>query len=117
MMLEDALCKGLHSELFYPPLFKEDRQGPESQYYWLGKFVCEHCPVIRECAEAGWEEEFGLWGGMTPKDRRNKRYVLNKSRVEVKSLDHFPRADPDNPLDLQAVKAEIRPLLKRRKKT
>ena len=54
---------------------------------------------------------------MTPKDRRNKRYVLNKSRVELKSLDHFPRADPDNPLDLQAVKAEIRPLLKRRKKT
>jgi hypothetical protein len=113
--LDGALCRGLHSEMFFPPLFKEERQDPESQYYWLGKFVCEHCPVIRECAKAGWDEEFGLWGGMTPKDRRNKRYALNKSRIEASSVALFPAAD-GLPLDLQEAKVAIRPLLKRRKK-
>lgn len=116
MNMDDALCKGLHPDMFFPPLFKEERQGPESQYYWLGKFVCEHCPVLRECAEAGWEEEYGLWGGMTPKDRRNKRYALNKSRVLVTALDHFPRAD-GQPLNLASAKDQVRPHLKRRKKT
>ena len=36
--------------------------------------VCEPCPVRREClAHALAHESFGVWGGTTPKERRELR--------------------------------------------
>lgn len=34
------------------------------------KLACERCPVQRQCADLGEDEEAGIWGGMTPEDRR-----------------------------------------------
>jgi hypothetical protein len=37
------------------------------------KAECQKCPVRNECEELGMYEENGVWGGMTPNDRRNVR--------------------------------------------
>jgi WhiB family transcriptional regulator, redox-sensing transcriptional regulator len=35
--------------------------------------VCRACPVDLSCLEAGLQEKFGLWGGLTPVERRRLR--------------------------------------------
>ncbi|MEU8780025.1 WhiB family transcriptional regulator [Streptomyces sp. NPDC048637] len=34
------------------------------------KEACSHCPARIECAELGEDEEFGIWGGLSPDDRK-----------------------------------------------
>jgi WhiB family redox-sensing transcriptional regulator len=34
------------------------------------KALCDECPVQAECLEAGMDEEYGIWGGLSPKQRR-----------------------------------------------
>jgi len=109
---DDALCKGLHSEMWYPPLFKEDRLAPESQYYELGKLVCAACPVREECAEAGAEEEYGLWGGQTPKDRRHGTYKPPKTYLPLCNVANMPTGT--DPLDVEVARQYVRTLTKRR---
>lgn len=110
---EKGLCKGLHSEMWFPPLFKEERLAPESQYYDLGKYVCENCPVIEECREAGKDEEYGMWGGQTPKDRRMGRVRLNKMRMPIENIRYMP-VQNGAPLDVPYVRINLRTKLKRR---
>ncbi|MFC7979549.1 WhiB family transcriptional regulator [Streptomyces cinereoruber] len=38
------------------------------------KEACGYCPVRVECAELGVDEEFGIWGGMTPDEIRKARH-------------------------------------------
>jgi WhiB family transcriptional regulator, redox-sensing transcriptional regulator len=61
----DALCKGRHVDLWYPPL---DTDVPEA-YYTISRAVCRQCPVWKECLDDGVEERWGLWGGLTPQER------------------------------------------------
>jgi hypothetical protein len=35
--------------------------------------ICGLCPVKAECLEAGMDEEFGIWGGLTARQRRSIR--------------------------------------------
>jgi hypothetical protein len=111
---QKALCIGLHSEMFFPPIFKEYRDAPESQYYALGKYVCEHCPVIEQCGHEGRDEEYGLWGGSTPKERLNGTKAFNKMVLPSNSIHVMPKSSPNTPIEVSEVKASIRPHLKRR---
>jgi hypothetical protein len=111
---DDSLCRGMHSEMWYPPLFKEERTAPEAQYYDLGKLVCEHCPVINECHEAGQDEEYGMWGGQTPKERRNNVYRKTKTYLPLDKLSVMPLADTEVPLFIPELRMDIRKHLKRR---
>lgn len=111
---DDALCIGMHSELWYPPPFKEERTATEAQYYNIGKLVCEHCPVSKECDEAGESEEYGMWGGRTPKDRRLGRTVPTKTYLPLKSIDVIPSSAPDVRLDIPSLTLELKQHLKRR---
>lgn len=52
------------------------------------KADCNACPARTECAELGENEEFGVWGGMTPDERRDARHFrvimleeLNNARI------------------------------------
>lgn len=47
------------------------------------KKLCESCPVIQECGEFAIanHEQFGIWGGMTPRERS---FVRLKGRRGVK---------------------------------
>lgn len=47
------------------------------------KALCRTCPLQAECAELGFDFEFGVWGGLTPLDRRKQfpdRWELMQAR-------------------------------------
>lgn len=64
--LRKAMCNGKAQDLWYPPL---DAPNPTA-YYSIARAVCERCPVWDFCLEAGMQEEHGMWGGLTEKERR-----------------------------------------------
>lgn len=49
--------------------------------------ICRHCPVLRECAADALDNkvEFGIWGGMTERQRR----ALLKQHPEIVSWTDF----------------------------
>jgi len=65
-----AACREFSVESFYPPT---DQDGDEA------KAICFTCSVREQCLEfaltAG--ERFGIWGGMTPQERR---YLIARRR-------------------------------------
>lgn len=60
----DAACRGVGTELFFPARGGDVRAA---------KAICETCPVVAECAEAGQDETHGVWGGTTANERRPAR--------------------------------------------
>jgi len=64
--MEDAPCRGLNPDIFFPPL----NQTNHNSYYKAGKAVCHTCDVWEECLNYGIDETWGLWGGLTPQERR-----------------------------------------------
>ena len=62
-----AKCRGLPAAWWYPPA----PITPEATYLMRkAKALCDECPVQAECLEAGMDEEYGIWGGLSPKQRR-----------------------------------------------
>ena len=59
-----ALCAEVGPDLFLP----EDgaSAGP-------AKSICAECPVIAQCLELGMKVSDGIFGGLTPKERRRLR--------------------------------------------
>lgn len=55
---------------------------------WFGKFdnqnvarrLCNGCPVISQCLSYALanDEQFGVWGGMTTRDRKRLKRQMNK---------------------------------------
>lgn len=65
--LESAACRGAETELFYA------ESGPAVS---RAKLVCGACPERVTCARWGLErEEFGIWGGMTARERARERRI------------------------------------------
>lgn len=69
----NALCRGNHAHLFFPPSTferKDDRERRELR----AKAICDVCPVKSECIDYALSirEPFGIWGGMTEVDRRER---------------------------------------------
>jgi hypothetical protein len=109
-----AGCKDLPSTLFFPPLFKEERTAPEPQYYALGKLACEVCPVKSRCLVDAETEEFGLWGGLTPKERAGKPAKVPSRLLPPNKVDYLSALGPDP--DIPSLQEEIRPHLEKRSK-
>ncbi len=68
----NALCRGNHAYLFFPPSTferKEERERREMK----AKAICGVCPVMDSCSEhaVAIREPFGIWGGLTEVERRN----------------------------------------------
>jgi hypothetical protein len=107
-----ALCKGKHLDIWYPPIDALDH----NRYYTVAKWVCERCPVKDVCFDEGQGEEFGCWGGQTPKERRKgvvrppRKYLLDEG------LSIIPDAS-NAPLDIDLLRLEIAPFTKRRPPT
>ena len=59
---EHAACKGMDVSLWYP----ETGEGTAGE----AKAVCFECPVRAECLIEGMGERWGVWGGVTERDRR-----------------------------------------------
>lgn len=67
----EALCRGNHAHLFFPPSTferKDDRERREAR----AKAICAVCPVLQECSYYALtiREPFGIWGGMTEAERK-----------------------------------------------
>ena len=61
----EATCATADPDLFFP----EDSRSPVTE----AKDICAGCPVRPECLQYSLDaaEEFGVWGGLTEKERRN----------------------------------------------
>jgi WhiB family redox-sensing transcriptional regulator len=66
--MAEANCLGMGVDLFFP-----ERGGCGAGETANAKDVCRGCVVRVECLEAGMDEKFGMWGGMTPRERRRLR--------------------------------------------
>lgn len=63
--MQEAECRRIKNDLWYPPL---DETNPD-QYYAVGRELCKRCPVWESCLELGKSERWGMWGGLTPLER------------------------------------------------
>lgn len=63
-----AACarQGIDTDAFYP----ETYTAQDTRY---AKHICQDCPVRTQCLEEALRlhDEYGIWGGMTPTERRN----------------------------------------------
>lgn len=61
--------------------FSDDQEG-SGTHYKLAKQLCAECPVQDLCLEFALasEEQFGVWGGVTPRERRAMRVALGRTR-------------------------------------
>lgn len=68
---QHAACKGMTGNLFF--LEKGESTRP-------AKEVCRRCPVREECLEFAMAncERFGIWGGLSEKERRALRKLRNQ---------------------------------------
>lgn len=71
---DEALCKG-EQHLFFKG--KGDH-GDNQEMYPDARRMCAQCPVKAECLSHALNqpENFGFWGGMSPKERRAERQRL-----------------------------------------
>lgn len=83
-------CSDADPEIFFP----EGSFGRGGVQLTIeAKRICNGCPVRTECLEYALEAEIdhGLWGGMTPSDRRYRRnellQTLKKRRANEKRLE------------------------------
>ncbi|MGZ4691233.1 MAG: WhiB family transcriptional regulator [Acidimicrobiia bacterium] len=65
---EDARCRDLGWRVFFP----ENEEGPENDE---AKSICSECPVEVDCLQYALrtKEDHGVWGGTTPRERRQMR--------------------------------------------
>lgn len=56
-----ANCLGVDPELFFPGRGESTKEAKE---------VCYGCIVREDCLAFGLDERFGIWGGMSERERR-----------------------------------------------
>ncbi len=63
---ESAACEGAPAEVFYP---EDDFDAAQA------KAICARCPVRAVCLETALRnrERYGVWGGLTPRERARAR--------------------------------------------
>jgi len=71
-----ANCLGVDPDLFFPERGASTREAKE---------VCRGCVVQHECLEAALAngEKFGIWGGMSERERRRIRRARALARAEA----------------------------------
>lgn len=114
-----GLCLGAPVELFFPPFLDDEGNdvfddgtiwesyGDTSEFYEEGKAICAECPIREAClADAmARRERFGLWGGLTPIERRRierrerRKRLQERRRREALGLPPDPDDDIDGTLE------------------
>jgi WhiB family redox-sensing transcriptional regulator len=75
-----AACRGAGAELFFP-----GREAGAAAKIIAAKKLCATCPVQQECLQYALfvlpheQRRFGIWGGLTEKERRKLRNTLNRN--------------------------------------
>ena len=63
MNWDEAACKGKDPAIFYPQTYLDDKPA---------KAICSGCTQQEPCLALGMHETEGIWGGMTPSERRRE---------------------------------------------
>jgi hypothetical protein len=79
---ESAACRGKDQDLFFP------KDVSNEMAYDAGKTICSNCSMREDCLAYGLREEMGLWGGMTPNERRRykRHYYLRTAPESERSV-------------------------------
>jgi WhiB family transcriptional regulator, redox-sensing transcriptional regulator len=94
---DKAECVNVDPEVFYPTIINDageeefddgtiwEKFGDTSEYYDEARSICDMCPVKAQCLKHAMEnkERFGMWGGLTPIERR--RIERNERRARLKA--------------------------------
>lgn len=114
----DALCYGKLADLWFPPNDKTNRLS----YSDIGVMICEQCPVWEQCLEDGLEELWGVWGGLTPKERSvlvlgGGQFAQHGSVVRYRqgcrcSECYEAETEPKLPININAIPCHGEPLPK-----
>jgi hypothetical protein len=76
--MNDGNCKSSQDPDIF---FTEDAAGIRQ-----AKMICATCPVRSKCFEYGESEEFGIFGGLTPAERRNHKIQPQPQRMPLIDL-------------------------------
>jgi len=72
LMAERGACRNADPDLFFPNHDEDSYEYKMASR--VAKSICESCPVKVECEEhAVRYEDYGIWGGLTPQERRRRR--------------------------------------------
>jgi WhiB family redox-sensing transcriptional regulator len=75
--MDDAYCRGIDPELFYPERGESTAEA---------KAVCRGCAVRAQCLEYALTsplEKFGVWGGLSERERRRLRRRRRRAALAV----------------------------------
>jgi WhiB family redox-sensing transcriptional regulator len=68
--LDRGACRGLPTQWWFPPA----PITPEStEQMHDAKRICSTCAVQPQCLDYGLGEDYGIWGGLSPKQRQRLR--------------------------------------------
>lgn len=84
--MSEAKCKGHPAEIWFVDNY-QDNKGRRNTV--IAKSICASCSVAKDCLEYANDnkELFGVWGGLTPKERGVGRLArLERNRQARKLL-------------------------------
>lgn len=68
----DEPCTSLGLVWYY-----DEELNPSLRHVRVAVSMCNACPMVHECRDWGVRHErYGIWGGMTPADRKRERQRL-----------------------------------------
>lgn len=111
-MTDAALCTQMPGDLFYP-------ERGERAKYAAAKKVCDSCPLMQTCRQWAIDtrEPYGIWGGLTERDRRNLRAAANvKCGTEAGFWRHYRADDTVTCAKCKAAHSEHRKAVAARRK-
>jgi WhiB family redox-sensing transcriptional regulator len=75
--MDQGACVGVDAEVFFPSRGENDKAEEARKYCWA-------CPVRSQCLEYALAngEKFGMWGGMSERQRRQ----IRKQRKHFRSV-------------------------------
>lgn len=75
-----AACRDVDVSVFYP--LDNDRGVLAQRRAMQAKQICRTCPVIEICRTVALTtgEKYGIWGGLTPAERRTRAVSNRQSR-------------------------------------
>nr|WP_012476907.1 WhiB family transcriptional regulator [Streptomyces sp. 44030]ABC67339.1 hypothetical protein pRL1.10 [Streptomyces sp. 44030] len=83
-------CAEVDPELFFPVSYVPSHQ------ITTAKQICAGCPVLAECREYGMGQFDGIFGGLTPGDRRRVRQQQERERRELERHTSITTTDSDH---------------------
>jgi hypothetical protein len=93
-----ASCLGAPSDIFFPSFVDDDGNevyddgtiyesyGDTTSFYEEARSICNGCPIKESCLAIAMEnrERFGMWGGLTPIERRRIERSDRRARLNAR---------------------------------